>query len=117
MNNSEHQTLIAIIEKRIKRLDIILETGNAIEKQAKEELKYDESARLDSLNHKTVDDKLYLAAKQELAQLKSNLDWLNSSVAGECEECSSDIPMKRLIVVPTTRECVNCSAKIKRSIN
>jgi DnaK suppressor protein len=111
MNDSERQTLIAIIEKKIRRLNIILERGDVIKKQAKEELKHDESARLDSLNYQMVDESLFLAAKHEFNQLKSNLDWLNSSAAGECEECNCEIPIKRLIAVPTTRKCVNCTSK------
>lgn len=117
MNDSERQTLRAIIDKRIKRLDLIIETNNVIEQQAKKELEHDESARLDNLNQQTVDDNLYLAVKQELYQLKSSLDWLNSSVAGECEECGCEIPIKRLIVVPTARKCVNCASKNKQSTN
>jgi len=109
MNDSERQTLSVIIEKRIERLNVILKTGSGIDRQAKEELKNDESARLDSLNHQIVGENLYLVAKQELDDLKSNLDWLNSPVAGECEECGCSIQIKRLIVVPATRRCVNCT--------
>ncbi len=116
MNEPERKTLIAIIEKKIKRLNVILENGNESEQHA-EDLQHDESARLDRLNHQMVDDNLYLAAKQELTQLNANLDWLNSPVAGECEKCNCEIPIRRLIAVPTTRRCVNCTSKGKDTKN
>ena len=109
MNESERQTLTAIIQNRIERLDIILKTGDVLGQQADKELAYDESVRLDNLSHQGVDENLYLIAKQELSQLKLNLKWLESEEAGECDECGDEIPIKRLLAVPTTRKCVNCA--------
>lgn len=109
MRETERQNLAQLMNSRIQRLNLILKSGDAIDKQKKKELEYDESARLDNLSQESVDVNLYVLAEQELSQLKANLKWIESDDAGICEQCGEDIPIRRLMAVPTTRRCINCA--------
>ena len=112
MHEAERQTLTQVINSRIQRLNLILRAGDAIDKQVKKEIEYDESIRLDNLSQEPVDVNLYVLAEQELSQLKANLKWLDGDDAGTCEQCGENIPIRRLMAVPTTRRCINCASDI-----
>jgi RNA polymerase-binding transcription factor DksA len=111
MNIVDKELVAHNIEERVKRLEVIIQGGKVIDdNRAAKALKEDESARLDSLAQQPIDDALLNLARLELSELKYNLDKFESEEAGGCEECSSEIPLKRLLAVPTTRKCVNCAA-------
>jgi RNA polymerase-binding transcription factor DksA len=97
------------IRTRIRRLDIILDTGKH-DSAYEQEQQHDESARLDNLNNTSMDSALMKIAEIERARLKDNLGWIDEGEAGICEECGCDIPIQRLLAVPTTRLCIKCAA-------
>tara|TARA_R110002072_G_scaffold77125_3_gene180230 strand:- start:330 stop:674 length:345 start_codon:yes stop_codon:yes gene_type:complete len=112
MRIADKELVAHTITRRIRRLEVILQQDELIDDdQSTKELQDDESARLDNLNQQPVDDALLNLARLELSELKYNLDRLEKEDAGECEECSSEIPVKRLLAVPTTRKCVNCAVE------
>lgn len=110
MRDSDRMSLESAIRTRIKRLDIILDSVNR-DASDKIDQQYDESVRLDNLNHAPVDAALVDHARLERARLKDNLGWINEIDAGLCEVCGSEIPIQRLLAVPTTRRCVKCACK------
>ncbi len=71
----------------------------------------DEDARMDILAQASVDEALQGHLALELRQLKANLEWLDSDLGGLCSSCGEPIPIRRLLAVPTTRHCVECSAQ------
>lgn len=109
MRDFDRNLLIDKINAKIDRLKIILKSADVIEQQSKKEMQYDESVRLDNLSQQSVDANIYILAEQELSQLKANLKWLEGEDAGMCEECGCDIPIRRLLAVPTTRRCIKCA--------
>lgn len=108
MRDIEKFSLENAIRTRIRRLDIILDAGrnNGSFEQGQEN---DESVRLDKLSHAPVDSALMDLAQRERARLKDNLDWVHEVDAGTCEGCGCEIPIQRLLAVPTTRRCVKCA--------
>lgn len=110
MRSSDRTSLENAIRTRIRRLDIILDDGQQ-DNAYGDGQQQDESERLDKLNHAPVDAALMELARNERARLRSNLDWINEDDAGFCEECGCDIPIQRLLAVPTTRRCVKCAGK------
>lgn len=110
MRNSDRASLENAIKTRIRRLDIILDTDNG-ESVYEQSQHHDESARLDKLSHAPVNAALMDLAKLEMARLKDNLTWINEDEAGYCEDCGCEIPIQRLLAVPTTRRCVKCAGK------
>lgn len=110
MDNSEKLCLENAIRTRIKRLDIILD-GEIHNPAYKQDQQHDESVRLDNFSHAPVDAALTDLAKMERERLKDNLGWIKENDAGICEECGCNIPIQRLLAVPTTRRCVKCAGK------
>lgn len=110
MRNSDRMSLENAIKTRIRRLDIILDAEKS-ESAYEQNQQHDESVRLDKLNHAPVDAALMDLAKLERVRLKDNLNWINEDEAGICEECGCEIPIQRMLAVPTTRRCVKCAVK------
>lgn len=46
-----------------------------------------------------------------LTKVEHALDRINDDLYGDCEQCSTPIPVARLNVIPYTTVCVECSAK------
>lgn len=105
MNAKERNLLERAIKSRIERLEVILTSNNSHHQVASET---DEVTSPDELNHTSVDKKFVDIARREQTRLKANLEWVASSQGGRCEQCETEIPIQRLLSVPTTRVCVNC---------
>jgi RNA polymerase-binding transcription factor DksA len=106
MNTKKHNLLKRAINARLERLRTILSANN---NHNQTDVREDESARLDKLSHIPVDDTLISIALQEQARLQANLNWIESDVAGLCQQCEVEIPIQRLVTVPTTRFCISCA--------
>jgi len=111
MRADEKKLLAHAMEKRIKRLRIILQQDSSTDSYSDRGPEHDESARLDNLSHQQVDETLIDLARRELNTLSKNLNWLDQDDAGECEECGREIPVQRLLAVPTTRLCIACAVE------
>ena len=109
MKNSQKQLVKDTINKRIRRLNIILDNNTDADFKQDDS---DELERMDSLNRAEVDNVLLAAADQELNRLKANLEWMEQEEGGNCVECDDEIPVRRLLAVPTTRHCIKCE-KVK----
>jgi len=107
MNAAERNLLKMTIDTRLRRLQLILSNNNNDSKQLN--FLEDESARLDGLNQIPVDDTLLNIARLEKAQLLANKVWIETDDAGLCRNCGTDIPVERLLTVPTTRLCIHCA--------
>ena len=108
MHDKEKQALLDSIDKRIARLNIILQTdaGNAVAKNNQEP---EQSEKPHAIGEADVEGALLEIARQELAQLKINKEWLKREEGGLCVHCDEYIPLQRLMAVPTTRSCVKCA--------
>jgi len=108
MNTKERQLLKKNIDSHLERLQKIL-AFNRDHEDEKNESQHDESVRLDVLNHIAMDVALINIALREKARLLANADWLQTDEAGQCQFCKTDIPIQRLMMIPTTRLCVECA--------
>lgn len=109
MRDDEKKLLAHTIEKRINRLQIILQQGELkdMETDQAQETSADSGRPAD----REVDDTLLEHARMELQTLSRNLDWLQQDNAGVCEECGKDILLQRLLAVPNTRLCIDCAVE------
>ncbi|MFT7299673.1 MAG: RNA polymerase-binding transcription factor DksA [Porticoccus sp.] len=96
------------IEKRISVLENTLSDCHSISNKKRSQAG-DSSAIFDLTINAFVDDKILLENKLELAQLATNLNWMQGDDAGVCALCACDIPLGRLQAVPSTRLCVACA--------
>lgn len=108
MNINDRQLLKKNIDAHLDRLQKIL-AFNRDHKEEKSVSQEDESVRLDVLNHIAMDEALINIALQERAKLLANADWIQTDDAGLCQVCNTPIPIQRLMMVPTTRYCIECA--------
>ena len=100
----EKNLLISAISTRLNRLQTILELNHG-----NHELESEKSKGSERLNCDSPEDALLDFARVEKSQLLENLHWANSDEAGICQSCGKAIPIRRLLTIPTTRNCNDCS--------
>lgn len=108
MRDPEREQLAQTIERRIEKLEDLLDKESA-GTEPQDPSTEDESARLDYLSQAPVGDALRYSATREIRELKQNLERLDTGEFGLCDECGCEIPIGRLLAVPTTRLCVRCA--------
>jgi len=108
MNSNERVALKDQLSERIALLEaqLIDLTQN---RQGLADQSDDDSASMDRKITSAVNSRITDSEKQELAQLKENLQWLDTEDAGFCSECGCAIPFARLQAVPVTRLCIDCA--------
>ena len=66
-------------------------------------------SRMDAIKNKSVFDSALREAKKKLVQLKKIKSEINNENFGSCVKCKSNINMKRLMIRPNSRLCINCA--------
>jgi RNA polymerase-binding transcription factor DksA len=108
MHESDRSQLIALTEKRITALESTLSDYLSTADKKKSQAG-DAAANLDLMITASIDEKVQSEYKLELAQLKKNLSWLQTDMAGKCVRCNGDIPIGRLKAILGARLCMACA--------
>lgn len=66
-------------------------------------------SRIDAINNKSVTEAALRQAEKKLEGLKYMQDHLEDKDFGLCAKCKQTIPIQRLLFMPQSRFCVNCS--------
>ncbi|MBN1880874.1 MAG: TraR/DksA family transcriptional regulator [Deltaproteobacteria bacterium] len=53
--------------------------------------------------------------REKLNEINDALVKIDEGTYGICEECGTDIPKKRLIIMPFARLCVNCKSEMEKT--
>ncbi len=53
--------------------------------------------------------------REKIAEIDEALKRIEDGSYGICEECETDIPKKRLLIMPFARLCVNCKSELEKS--
>ncbi len=67
--------------------------------------------RMDAINNKSVAEAALRAARRKMAKLKTSLSKLEDPDFGKCSNCSSTIPVQRLMFMPESTYCVSCASR------
>lgn len=67
-------------------------------------------SRMDAINNKSVIESALRQAEKKLGALHKALKLSENDNFGICERCGSIIPVKRILIVPESRFCVNCAS-------
>ncbi|MGE4518430.1 MAG: TraR/DksA family transcriptional regulator [Desulfobacteraceae bacterium] len=69
--------------------------------------------RMEAIQSKSINDSALLKAQTKIKNIQSALRRIDSDPDfGYCEECGEEIDIKRLKIMPETRFCVKCMAKL-----
>jgi DnaK suppressor protein len=66
-------------------------------------------SRMDAINNKSINDVALQKAELKLNNLKVALTKIDDGDFGLCRKCKQPIPLGRLLLMPQTTTCVNCS--------
>ncbi|MCF6365527.1 MAG: TraR/DksA C4-type zinc finger protein [Bacteroidales bacterium] len=66
-------------------------------------------SRMDAINNKSVTDAALRQAEKKLDELKYVQKTLENNDFGLCERCKQAIPVPRLLFMPQSRFCINCT--------
>ena len=109
MNNKEKIHISNLINKEIrelkKRIPILINDTKPIEP----ENSIGRISRMDAINNKSVLVAALNTAKKKLKNLLVIKEKINNNDFGLCVKCKNKIPIQRLIIIPESRKCVNCS--------
>lgn len=71
-------------------------------------------SRMEAIGAKSINEANLSRARKKLEQLKAVLADLDDPEFGMCIECDEAIPVKRILLVPGSRLCVQCAGKLER---
>ena len=66
-------------------------------------------SRMDAIVNKSIFETSLQRAKEKLSQLQIMQGMLDEPGFGLCANCKQPIPVKRIILMPQSKFCVNCS--------
>lgn len=66
-------------------------------------------SRMDAINNKTINDNALRKAIVKLSGLNYALERIDDNNFGICAKCEQPIPIGRIMLVPHTRFCANCT--------
>ena len=67
-------------------------------------------SRMDAINNKSVTEAALRQAEKKLKGLFHMKETLGSKDFGLCDRCKQEIPIQRLLFLPQSKFCVNCSS-------
>lgn len=106
LNKAEIQ---AKIEAEIQKTRKLIEEYKEITRPIAPENAIGRISRMDAINNKSVAEAALRKAQQKLSKLEYALTKLNDENFGRCVKCHQIIPLGRLLLMPQSTRCVNCS--------
>lgn len=68
-------------------------------------------SRMDYINNKSVSEASLRKAEDDLVSLERWLSLYDTEKFGKCSRCGNEINLNRLLLLPTSTRCVNCSGR------
>tara|TARA_B000000441_G_scaffold114219_1_gene85300 strand:+ start:1032 stop:1364 length:333 start_codon:yes stop_codon:yes gene_type:complete len=109
MNLKEKETFTKILNEEILSTEKSVLKYNELCKPISPDNAIGRVSRMDAINNKSVFDSALREAKKKLVQLKKIKSEINNENFGSCVKCKSNINMKRLMIRPNSRLCINCA--------
>ncbi|NOZ34807.1 MAG: TraR/DksA family transcriptional regulator [Chlorobi bacterium] len=66
-------------------------------------------SRMDAINNNSINQAVLRKSEEKLKNLKYMLSKIDDDDFGLCATCKQEIPFQRLLIMPQSRFCVNCS--------
>ena len=67
-------------------------------------------SRMDAINNKSINEAALVQSNKKLRKLEFALIKVDEEYFGLCGRCGNEIPLGRLMLMPESPFCVNCSA-------
>ena len=109
MDSEQKKEIHKIIKKEIFKLTKSIKRLSEDTQPIAPENAIGRVSRMDAINNKSVVEATLEKAKVRLQNLIEIKDKINTVDFGRCIRCKTAIPIQRIIIIPESRKCVNCS--------
>lgn len=109
MDIKQKSEIKELIKKKIERLGRKIESYKELTKPISPENSIGRISRMDAINNKSVAEAGLREAQKELTGLEYMLVNIDKPNFGVCKKCENKIPIQRMLIVPQSPYCVNCS--------
>lgn len=109
MTTEERNNLKILIEEKIGILGENIAELEELTKPIAPENAIGRVSRMDAINNRSVNEAALRQSRNKLKGLQNALRDIDKSAFGLCIRCGNPIPAGRLLLVPESRKCVNCS--------
>jgi DnaK suppressor protein len=109
MDAKQKADIKILIIKKIKRLIRKIESYKELTKPISPENSIGRISRMDAINNKSVAEAGLREAQKELTGLKYMYANIEKDNFDKCQKCGTKIPIQRMLLVPQSPYCVNCS--------
>lgn len=99
----------AIIETEIAKTEMLVAEYKELTKPIAPENAIGRISRMDAINNKSVTEAALRKSKEKLEKLKFALTKVDDDDFGVCIKCRKPIPLGRILIMPQSRTCVNCT--------
>lgn len=113
MTDSKLEILKTKLKEELDKTREDVEALDSVSKPVEPDVAIGRLTRMEAIQSKSINEASLRKAKARIKNLESALRRIESDPDfGYCEECDDEIPMKRLLIMPETRYCVKCMAKL-----
>jgi len=109
MEIQQKEEILQLITKKIARLKRKIESYKELTKPISPENSIGRISRMDAINNKSVAEAGLREAQKELSGLEYMSVNIDKPNFGRCKKCNDKIPIRRMLLVPQSPYCVNCS--------
>ncbi len=98
-----------LIQKNIIRVKAHIQELGELTRPVAPDVAIGRVSRMDAINNKSVNEAALRQAREKLHRLEHALDSIDNPSFGVCSRCRGQIPMGRILVMPESTRCVQCS--------
>ncbi len=109
MSGINKDEVLLLINKKIDRLKRKIESYQELTKPISPDNSIGRISRMDAINNKSVAEAGLREAQKELSGLEYMITNIDTQEFGLCKKCGKKIPLQRMLLVPQSPYCVNCS--------
>ena len=109
MDEQNKDEILKLINKKIARLKRKIKSYEELTKPISPDNSIGRISRMDAINNKSVAEAGLREAQKELTGLEYMSNNIDKSDFGVCKKCNEKIPIQRMLIVPQSPYCVNCS--------
>jgi DnaK suppressor protein len=109
MENIDRGEIKNLIQKKIERTKRKIISYKEFTKPISPENSIGRITRMDAINNKSVVEAGLREAQKVLSGLEYMLANIEKPDFGKCKKCNTDIPVQRMLMVPHSPYCINCS--------
>ena len=97
------------IQQEIQKTKRLIEEYTELTRPVEPENAIGRISRMDAIQNKSVTEAALRKTREKLENLEYALTKVDENDFGICVKCRQTIPIGRILVMPQSRTCVNCS--------